>query len=110
MGSGGGVGIPFFVLIALPASLFQGEIRATAFNEQVDKFFPLIELNKVLCPWPDQRGWGCILNVLKQNVHSLPSFLPGGINLVWVCLICGPDNWNLLRLGGRVLQLLLPKG
>uniref|UniRef100_A0A670JWR6 Replication protein A subunit n=1 Tax=Podarcis muralis TaxID=64176 RepID=A0A670JWR6_PODMU len=24
-----------------------GEIRATAFNEQVDKFFPLIELNKV---------------------------------------------------------------
>lgn len=27
--------------------LLQGEIRATAFNEQVDKFFPLIEVNKV---------------------------------------------------------------
>lgn len=25
----------------------QGEIRATAFNDQADKFFPLIELNKV---------------------------------------------------------------
>lgn len=27
--------------------LLQGEIRATAFNEQVDKFFPLIDVNKV---------------------------------------------------------------
>lgn len=25
----------------------QGEIRATAFNDQADKFFPLLELNKV---------------------------------------------------------------
>lgn len=25
----------------------QGEIRATAFNEQVDKFFPLLDVNKV---------------------------------------------------------------
>uniref|UniRef100_A0A8C9ESV1 Replication protein A subunit n=1 Tax=Pavo cristatus TaxID=9049 RepID=A0A8C9ESV1_PAVCR len=27
--------------------VMQGEIRATAFNDQADKFFPLIELNKV---------------------------------------------------------------
>lgn len=34
------------VLTSSPIFL-QGEIRATAFNDQADKFFPLIELNKV---------------------------------------------------------------
>lgn len=40
-----------------PCWLFspQGEIRATAFNDQADKFFPLIEMNKVL---GGVLGWG----------------------------------------------------
>lgn len=53
----------------MSAVLPQGEIRATAFNDQVDKFFPLLELNKV-------RGggvgvWVCLPRSAEQRTLSV---------------------------------------
>lgn len=66
--------------------LLQGEIRATAFNEQVDKFFPLIDMNKVC--------WWCVGNTVEGHGEHEGDSCPSGncmaVRSFWVNLIDYP--------------------